>query len=529
MKKSVPDIHNFQLFSTITMVVFLVIIGLWAFFPLNQSLATTDISTDDAHADESNLHFLNPQDFNLYPTYKGTDSYSPSNGFSIDRPRQWNPDESLFVGKINCTATKCVSIDEAVKKAVLQGFPSRAQWESVYKARQQILAAIGRLLPRIEISFGAGGIGPSGIFGMISNLLGFLVPSNWFNWKESKLIYHAQKSSYQGLLQDQVSNTEVLYYNIHRVNFDLLIYDYYTTHLQKFVEEIKERNQLLPEEKKVPELDLLILENYLAELNTDGVALDRLIRAFDEYDMAIAMAYGRISEIGILPIVLPNLTKIAPYTVTPKDVTKIKSRSMTLLTLRYLQQAARYARLSRIFSFLGSGGTGADSSIGISFGLDYVANLRIANSDIRELKIRHQETTLQIENLFLKAVDGHNASIYLYNQYVDAKEPNRALFRNILDNYNRNGTLAVAPLIGAINWALKFELGRNFVQHYYLVSKSQMQRLLVEGERYRQLQLGAPGVPAAEHISLIRDRLRWRENREIDKAIRRGELNINNP
>ncbi|MBF0207715.1 MAG: hypothetical protein HQK53_12575 [Oligoflexia bacterium] len=485
-------------------------------------LATTSIY--NAVASNPTEHFLSPQDFSI--SASGLPSI-----FIINK--EWNPEESLFAGQINCSAKKCITITEAVNAAITNGLPTRERYESVFRARQTVVARLGNILPRFELSLGYG-MNPLSILNFVGNLLGFLMPSNWYNWKESKLMHLAEVSSFQSLLQDQVSNTEILYYNIHRINFDLLIYEYYIERLESFISDLRSIatiTTVVPSTSNpapVPEADMLILENYLAEIKSAKIYLDGVIRELDEYDIAIAMNYPNMSEVGLKPLVLPDLSKNPHYTISDTDIKRIKNKSKTLLALRYMRQAAHYARKSRTWAFLGTGGSGSESSIGISFGLDNIANVRIARSEERSVDILITQTKYDIENIFRKAVDSYNSSIDLYKQYTDGKVPNRALFRTVLNQYNREGKLMSEQLIRAIDWALKFELGRNFVQHFYLTAHSQMQRLLVQGKLYERLA-EETNIPETPFLSRLHNWDLRRENDDINRAIRRGYLDLENP
>ncbi|MBF0205457.1 MAG: hypothetical protein HQK53_01075 [Oligoflexia bacterium] len=449
--------------------------------------------------------------------------YLPGGAHGI-RTEIWDPSESLFEGNITCTSKKCISPEEAVDAAVSNGYLTKGKLESVFQARQRILKSIGHLLPRISLNLGLGVL-PCGVLDTISNLLGFLIPSNWFNWKESKLIYAAEKSSYLGILQNQISDTEILYYNIHRVALTIKIYEYYAGHLAKLIEHIKLNNN----ERKIQDEDIVLLENLLDEIRSDAKYADGIISDWYTYDLAVAMAYPDQGTIGIRPIALPDLRNEEVYSITESDLVQIRANSSDLLTLRYLAKAVSYSRLSRSFNFIGTtSSSGRTQGISISFGLDNISEIRISSSEKRNLEISIQENAAKIESTFRKAVDSYNTSIDLYKEYVNAKGHNSALFYSILGRYTTDGVLDSDRLISAIYWAIKFEVNRSFVQHSYLIAKSQMDRLLVRGDKYTKLS-NSIMVPANEGLHHWQDRIKIRENRDIDNDINRGVLDLNNP
>lgn len=443
------------------------------------------------------------------------DHFLGTGDFSIERgmEKSWDPEDSNFEGSITCTYQKCVSLEEAANTAVNNGYPKRENLELVFQARQRILSSIGHLLPRLEFTVGRGDL-PTAALNTITNMMGFLMPSNWFDWKESKLVYEAQKSSFTGILRNVITDTESLYYNIHRVSMDLKIYEYYGQHLTTFIDELEKA-------PNVNEQDILLLTNLRDEINANAAYLNGVISSWYTYDIAVAMAYPNQGDLGINPIALPDLRDIPNYPITQSDLERVKTNSTDLATLRYLIKAAHYSRLSRIFSFLSPNGTPDNPGVGISFGMDNITDVRIASSEKRLLEIQLEETTARLESTFRKLVDTYNSTLDLYKQYQNAKGPNRALFKSVLDNYNHAGVLSAESLIRAIDWALKFELNRNFVQHLYLITKSQMDNLLVNGDRYSKI----PNlVPERKQLIKRKDRQKIREDKEIEKDLSNGTL-----
>lgn len=272
-------------------------------------------------------------------------------------------------------ASHCLTVDEAIGQGLVHGFLRREEVETVFQARQRIFANLGRLLPRIEFGVGNGMV-PLNILNTMTNLLGVMIPSNWFNFAESKLMYSAEKSTYVSILRNTVTDIQSIYFNIHRVLMERLIYDYYATHVEQLITEIKSTHS----NSAIPANDLLLLENYAADLRASATFLLNVNPLFYPYDLAVAIGLPIQGEIGLLPVSLPKLDDTAPYLVTDEDLQRIKTQSMELKSIRYLIRAADYNRLSRIFSFLTASGTPNTPTLGISFGLDTIANIRISSS-----------------------------------------------------------------------------------------------------------------------------------------------------
>lgn len=70
------------------------------------------------------------------------------------------------------------------------------EYQRVYQAKSTINIARGQLLPSLNLGVAANFQGGGFFLSTVSLLLPFLVPSNWFNYQESKYLFEAEKYSY---------------------------------------------------------------------------------------------------------------------------------------------------------------------------------------------------------------------------------------------------------------------------------------------------------------------------------------------
>ena len=116
-----------------------------------------------------------------------------------------------------CNGEKCLKLDDVIVQAKKNSFASRKKVEDLYQARKNIKVKVGSLLPGINTSLGIDltfGIINGEFINIIPSFLGFLVPDNWFRWKESKLFYMSEKYSFITLLANQVNTVENIFYTI---------------------------------------------------------------------------------------------------------------------------------------------------------------------------------------------------------------------------------------------------------------------------------------------------------------------------
>jgi hypothetical protein len=442
------------------------------------------------------------------------------------RTNSWDPSDTEFQGQITCEdgpEIKCLSLEEIIKGTLENGFTKRQEFENVVQARKRILIRLGDLLPKIEFEVGTV-LTPGDMLNTFTNLFGFIVPSNWFNWAETKLFYHAQKESYTSILRNTITDTEIIYYNLHRVSFDLEIYNFYLTRLDRIIKKL-EANVDEHDHQYVFTLDQL--KQYYMEINSDAQYLNTVLGNFFNYDLALAMAYPKQEQLSIKPIKIPSLEEMKEIKIDAKELQHMKEISNMRRSLRYLWRAAHYSRLSRLFSFLtGDGDKETGPTMGVSVGLGHFADISIASSELRTLDVKVQEFDAKLESEYRKIADVINSSINLIKIYFNGKLINRKGLYAILSEYELNKNININDFIRNINWSLKFELNRNFVQHYYLIYKAQLNNLTQQGEFQ---SLVDPKIPGPIELTGWRNRWFSRENNDIDTDVQKGIFKIENP
>lgn len=97
-----------------------------------------------------------------------------------------------------CEVEKCFKLDEIVKGLKDNNYDVQNKLQTLIQTHLQVKVKMARLFPSFDISKVASLV--VGDFTAVASFIGFLFPSNWFDWKESKLFYLAQRQSYKTLL-----------------------------------------------------------------------------------------------------------------------------------------------------------------------------------------------------------------------------------------------------------------------------------------------------------------------------------------
>ncbi|MBF0312487.1 MAG: hypothetical protein HQK50_02375 [Oligoflexia bacterium] len=447
---------------------------------------------------------------------------------SIQYPhnKEWPPSEVEYQGSFPCTAKKCFTLKEISEETVKRGFESRKEWESVQQSRGRVLESLGQLLPRFEMTLGHGIDWPAAALDVVTNLLGFMIPSNWFSWKESKLNLQAQRYSYLTLLQQQLLSSKVIYYNIHQMQMQYQIYDYYTSRVGTLIEELKRNYR---EDGPVPADYILVLENFHADLMIEQVAIKNGLDQINSEVIPLFNLGENWNSFGIVAMDIDAETKqffagTNPEVLIPANFeTMVMKNSTELKTITYLRHASKYATLVRIFDFFSVGEEG-NRSIGFSIGLDNFARVKISRSQSRVLDIEKEKMVANLRQAIYRLKSNYRMAYDLYREADKGKVPNRQWLMTALGVYANCGAINTWELKDFIFWALRFETSKSQAKHLVLITKAEQEYLQGDSLIYSSLN---QKLPEARSLHWWSDRIKIRENNSIDAAIARGELVLN--
>ena len=369
-------------------------------------------------------------------------------------------------------------VEQAFDLYIAQGFDTREGVEGLYQSRKRVLQRIGALAPRLNINFGPSL--PSGINDFTSNLLGFMIPFNWFKWMEAKQFYDARKYSYLNTLLDQSSFTKISYYRIHQAKIDYEIALFYKQRLTEMLDHYREDYES-DQGGPIAMTSIEFLDSLNASVN--GIMYEFRQEALASIPQ-LGTLMGFVEETGNIDIERLDLPKVGQLVALDKDamIAEAKANSLELKSMEYLMKAAQYTLKATYASPLSTGDPNEDfRTFGLSFGIDNIANIQISESQIRLMEIQNERAVSLIDNIVTGLVFRYNESLDDYHAAVKKFESDnfkvqRALQNSIRYHNDGNGINFEPELIGI---ALATLLRINRIRHDLLIYKNLIDRYRV--------------------------------------------------
>lgn len=380
-------------------------------------------------------------------------------------------------------ASGVYTLDDLVGRAKFNSYNVSQEAEKVFQARQKVKMAIGNLLPHFNmkdlLSFVSGG--PLGGIEAVGNLVPFIFPSNWYKWGEAEELDNAQRKSFASLRGNEMQFVENFFYLVQR---DLLILNLMESELikQKEIHRIIAKKELYgllpPKSADKYYTNVLYLEQDLTQLKT--------LIDFELSSLAHAVALPSsdgISKTESVP--LPDMTKIVPldYKVL---IEPAKTKSHEASTLGYLIEASKKNTKAHAWGFL-------DPNSNDTIGFGYASILNVGESQERELTSRRDQTLSMIEQRVFTGVSEFNSTLTAFAISQTGVATSQARLERLAKRLRTGDEKIddesfVQELAEANQSLLKFAANRITAIHTYLISRSKVNRLILEGY-YSDLEL----------------------------------------
>lgn len=387
------------------------------------------------------------------------------------------------------TQTASYTVQQLIDNAKRKNYSIRANAEKVYRARQQIRVAMGRLLPSLNFGTIMAGV-QMDYFDLVPSLLGFLFPSNWFRWKESKLYFQAERRNYAIMIANEINAVESLAYRVHSIKVLEQIYVFYLEKVNGIVEVAQKRKAAGEDTADIS----LKFENIALKMSHDIAVLRNEIRK-QSSNLANAIALDLTNNwdsFDIAPIALPDLSDKHPLD-SEAYLSEVFRKSLEIKAFAFLRKAAKYSRYNRSFQFLSPNGD-ADGS----FGFGYFAFVNIGKSKEREIEVKQEELNSNLKTATRKAISDYNLSLKLFKRSI-AGFQNAEGWYDVLDaKFKEGGEYVPSEYVDAFESLLAFKSRIVQAQHFFLISKAQIERLRWNRSHYRGLLKFSPNEKAEE-------------------------------
>ncbi|HWU42613.1 MAG TPA: TolC family protein, partial [Bdellovibrio sp.] len=296
------------------------------------------------------------------------------------------------------TPTAPIKINADTLKTMLleQNISLMIQLNKVYQAKEQIALHRAQLLPSINLGTMISS-GPSFALATVNMLLPFLLPSNWFDLKESQYLLNAQATSYYIAQLNTYSSAYAVYMTVVG-DMDLrdVLYQQYLNY-----KDIEDQIQLAVDAGMMQPSDLL-----QAKAQTELAAIQ-----VSQVEDLLQREKSSLREMLALPltqdfVIEKNHLSSTTSETLPAQVLldKATAKAPELNQLASMISAAKTAKWSKAFSFLSgsslsstrsNGALSPISQIGtVNLGFGYFPSLKIADYNIDELQLQKKQVTL---------------------------------------------------------------------------------------------------------------------------------------
>jgi hypothetical protein len=443
-------------------------------FKYNNANYTLDVNDSDpcivAHSRDAKLNLCMDKD-NIVIGF--TDSRNIENSVKISVKKS---DDLVTLNQ-----KSSYSVDELIGRSKFLNYKVEQNAQSVYRSRQQISQAMGNLLPHINIgdvlSFATAG--PAAFVGSVGNLVPFLFPSNWFQFKEAKEMYQAELKSYASLRGNEMNVVEGLVY-VHIRNLALLEkVNKEVDWLQNLLQNI----QMMERSGSAPQGSSELFSIKIGNLLLDKEQLAQYVEE-EGSEIAQAVALPTTDKLNIDFPILPNLEKMETINAN-SCLLSLTQKSFELEAIDYLIKASAIQTKERTFSFLDP-----NSSAGLGFGTP--SAFRIGKSYEEELRLKRKELSSLLQKKCVDSVNERNSSLRSFriaNQYLQ----NTSKVRDILiRKMILEGSLSeevLSTLVTNADELLKFDAQRSSAVIQFVISEGKVNRLMLTGV-YSNLGVG---------------------------------------
>lgn len=377
--------------------------------------------------------------------------------------------------------TKCLSLDNVVQKSTHMAFDTKIKLQNVQQQYLNTFVMLGKLLP--NLNFGNIKSIASLDASVVSNFVGFIFPSNWYRWKESKHLLKSQQWSFYHFLSSQVRLGEISYFSIHLLNTYRYIFLHYLTYIDAALEYFHDH-----ENPSVHSAEIHLIKVFRSET------------AQKEFEMQKELALqvpNLLTNIGFmidenwdntfiqklsLPV-NPNLEKIS----LPNYLQIAYDKSLMLKTNKELYEASKYNKKTLYFDWMDPNGS-KDNSLG--FGLPF--RIKIVKSNQKQIKTQEEKILSSIQSQMRNIIDAYNIYTDYYVENAKGIREASILLEIIRGKILNQLVFSVQQLFLALGKAMIFDINKATIIHAMLYYNSYLNYMTLNGKYYEDLHVLIP-------------------------------------
>lgn len=395
----------------------------------------------------------------------------------------WNKLDRKYSRQFFKNRTEIYDLPTTLKAVLGQGMPMRYQINQLYRAEIEPHIALGAVLPSLALTVGDG-MSPISLNNAFNGLLSFLLPQNWLSLINANKQYTVAKYLFMQLALDQYYSTELQYIAIHKLIYDLEIYNFYLMHLELFT-------RIFPPDDAA----VLMVRGKMASVAGDMANIRISLRlALDQLAFMMALTKDKSDQYGASKMNIQNLPN---FDETIEDLEKINhlfahkndftqevlNRSIEMKTIAELYEISKLnIGVTAFGQLLGVPSRGTPAQIVLQLNYSFVPQVLYSTSLSNTAKI-------DVENQILKMINVARISwdTYKYNigAYVESQRSliiNRKAVKASLDDILDKGKKIDGVFLNSVIQLIDAHIKLNAAVHSARGALAQMRRLMITEE-----------------------------------------------
>jgi outer membrane protein TolC len=332
----------------------------------------------------------------------------------------------LFMALLSTSARanppETITLQDVTKRVSESNFAVYQNAIRVYQAKESIKAARGNLLPHLNLwdiagaaadIYTGGGTGGAGVVGLISDIVPFLIPANWFRVQEVKLLYQADQLGYQALWANELMSAKALYMHV-------VLDQSLRENILHNIEEVSNIHKIVQMRELLggaPQGSAREIEIRLLALQEDKRSMEVLLQE-ELSQLSFAMGMPAQTTLELTQIDLPNMATLEPLNYDDFEFRAVDS-APEINQYDYFIEASDYVRRETMYSFLGASsmsrgaGGGVFDNIPVTPGLGFgtAPSMRIVSAQKDILKLQKLGAEEVIKRQLKLLVNNYNLDL----------------------------------------------------------------------------------------------------------------------
>lgn len=387
------------------------------------------------------------------------------------------------------------SNDSLLHKLLTDSYPIQYSLEQIYRAKMGIHSKLGNILPQLNITFGESAA-QLGLHNAFSNLLAFVLPSNWLKLANQEILYETTRLMLAKVVLDQIYTVKTLYLTVHQLLTEYEILNYYFMHMQVFVRKYPQQTR-----------EALTIKSQIGSLGGDvankradiRAALDTLAGfvAFEKFGSDYTGSTFSIDEIKDFPPKIQYLENVNKPLLDPEHF--LRDTVEKSLELKIAEKLYKMSKLDvGITAFggvlsnvdRGASNPNNDARFALTFGYGNIPNILISKSLSRTAKLDVGNAYINLLTSARLILDQYKSAIDSHSEGKRALYLGRIAFKKNLEFYAQNpNSCPDGYFMLSLNQLIKAELNLNAFLHSGLLAHAAMDRYLLieEANAFRYL------------------------------------------